>query len=84
MSRSTIKVKETGEVFPKIHKGFDKRRSKFRRKFFGYRKGDGSVPNAVKNEDYINYGYPMEVRHKSEIITKIGKDTLNEMLKDIE
>jgi len=83
MSRSTIK-NNRGETFPKIHKGFDKRRSKFRRKFFGYRKGDGSVPNAVKNEDYINYGYPMEVRHKSEIITKIGKDTLNEMLKEIE
>ena len=83
MSRSTIK-NNIGEIFPKIYKGFDKRRSKFRRKFFGYRKGDGSVPNAVKNEDYINYGYPMEVRHKSEIKKKIDEDQVNEMLKDIE
>ena len=83
MSRSTIK-NNRGEIFPKQYKGFDKRRSKFRRKFFGYRKGDGSVPNAVKNEDYINYGYPMEVRHKSEIKKKIEEDNVNEMLKDIE
>ena len=83
MSRSTIK-NNVGEIFPKIHKGFDKRRSKFRKKFFGWREGDGKSPNAVKGEDFMNYGYPMETRHKSEIITKIGKDTLNEMLKEIE
>jgi hypothetical protein len=81
MSRSTIK-NNRGEIFPKIYKGFDKRRSKFRRKFFGYRKGDGSVPNAVKNEDYINYGYPMEIRHKSEVEKKINDDINKEMLKE--
>jgi len=83
MSRSTIK-NNIGEIFPKIYKGFDKRRSKFRKKFFGFREGDGSDPNAKKGVDFMNYGYPSESRHKSEIITKIGKDTLNEMLKDIE
>jgi hypothetical protein len=83
MSRSTIK-NNRGEIFPKIHKGFDKRRSKFRKKFFGYREGDGSSPNAVKGEDYMNYGYPMDVRHVSEIKKKISDDQIKDMLKDIE
>lgn len=78
MSRTTVTNNRTGEVFPR------KSRRKLKdKKFFGYRYGDATKPNAKKGEDFINDGYPFETRHKSEIITKIGKDVLNEMLKDI-
>ena len=67
MSRSKERYK--GENFPK------KSRRKLKdRKYFGHRKGDGSVPNAVKNEDYINYGWPMDLRGKDVIKLKIQEE----------
>jgi len=87
MSRSTFTVEETGKTFPKQYKrfanGLNKRRSKFVKKFFGWRKGDGSVPNAVKNEDYINYGYPFDVRPKNVIKQHIQDEVTKEQLKEI-
>ena len=82
MSRSTIKNNK-GETFPKQYKGFNKRRSKFRKKFFGFREGDGSDSTAKKGVDFMNYGYPSESRHISEIKKKITDDQTKEMLKEI-
>jgi hypothetical protein len=69
MSRTKERNERTGEYFPK------KSRRKLKdRKYFGHRKGDGSVPNAVKNEDYINYGWPCDLRGKDVIKLKIQNE----------
>jgi hypothetical protein len=76
MSRSKENYK--GETHPK-----KSRRKPKDQKFFGYRKGDGSVPNAVKNEDYTNYGWPADFRDKNVIKMKIqdelDKKEINEI-----
>lgn len=69
MARTTVINERTGEVFPK--RSIRGRRDK---KFFGWREGDGSTLNAVKNEDYMNYGWPNEERHKSVILQKMRDD----------
>jgi hypothetical protein len=75
MSRTTEQNERTGESFPK-----KSRRKPKDKKFFGFREGDGSVPNAVKNENYTNYGWPNESRVKSVIKQKIQDDlTKNEI-----
>ena len=66
MSRTTATNERTGEIFPK-----KSRRGRAEKKFFGWREGDGSDPNAVKNEDFMNYGWPSEGRHKSVILQKM-------------
>jgi hypothetical protein len=78
MARTTVKDKATGQTFPK-----KSRRGRRDKKFFGFRKGDGSVPNAVKNEDYINYGWPSEGRAKSVIKQKIQDELDNKQINEI-
>jgi hypothetical protein len=73
MSRTTEKNERTGQTFPK-----KSRKKPKDKKFFGFRKGDGSVPNAVKDEDYTNYGWPNEGRPKSVIKQKIQDEIDNE------
>jgi len=66
MARTKEFNQRTGEEFPR------KARRKLKdRKYFGTRYGDGSKPNAKKNVDFLNYGYPMELRKKSVIKNKI-------------
>ena len=69
MSRTVVVNELTGKEFPK--KSIRGRKDK---KFFGLREGDGSSPNAVKNEDYMNYGWPNEGRPKSVILQKMRDD----------
>lgn len=84
MSRSKFKSERTGEEYPR--KTDKKRRTKSNDypKFFGYRHGDRSDPQAVKGEDYICYGYPVECRHretiKRHIEEEIGREELDEAL----
>jgi hypothetical protein len=78
MSKSIMSNKKTGQVFPK--KSQKKRKDK---KHFGFRYGDGSNPNSKKGVDFINDGYPLELRHKSTIKQKIMDDLTNEELRDI-
>lgn len=78
MSRTKERNERTGELFPR------KSRRKLKdRKYFGHRKGDGSVPNAVKNEDYTNYGWPSELRRKEVIKQKIQDEIDKEDIKDL-
>jgi hypothetical protein len=54
------------------------------RKFMGHTDGTKTGnPNAIKGEDYIKYGYPHEVRHKSEIKHHIEDDITKEYLKSL-
>jgi hypothetical protein len=80
MSRTTEKIvkKQLGKVVPR------KSRKKLKdRKYFGNRYGDGSTPNAKKGVDFMNDGYPLELRHKSVIKQKIEDELLKEKIKDI-
>ena len=74
MSRTTVTVKQTGEVFPK-----KSRRRHKDQKYFGHRYGEGEGktpvrPEAKKGVDFVMYGYPFELRHKSVIKQKIRDD----------
>ena len=64
MSRTTITDVRTGEEYPQKtdKKRMTKANGKGDKKFFGYRHGDGSDPNAVKGKDFLNYGYPDDLR----------------------
>jgi hypothetical protein len=75
MSRSKENYK--GKIYPK-----KSRRKPKDEKFFGFREGDGSVPNAVKDEDYTNYGWPFETRHKSVIKQKIQDEQTKKEIED--
>jgi len=79
MSKTIEKIvkKQTGKVFPR-----KSRRKPKDKKFFGHRYGDGSTPNAKKGEDFMNDGYPFELRHKSVIKQKIEDDILKEKIID--
>jgi len=78
MSRTTEQNEKTGQKFPK-----KSRRKPKDKKFFGFREGDGSDPNAIKNEDYLNYGWPSEGRVKSVIKQKIQDDITSNELKEL-
>jgi hypothetical protein len=67
MSRSKENYK--GITYPK-----KSRRRPKDKKFFGFREGDGSVPNAEKNKDFMNYGWPFEERPKDVIKQKIQEE----------
>lgn len=72
MSRTTEINEGTGQVFPR------KSRKKAKdKKFFGFRYGDAKRPKAKKGIDFINDGYPFEVRHRSVIKQKIRDDIDN-------
>lgn len=77
MSRTTEQNERTGQLFPK-----KSRRKPKDQKFFGFREGDGSVPNAVKNVDYLNHGWPNEGRVKSVIEQKIMDDLTKKEIED--
>lgn len=86
MARTTVINKRTGEKFPS-KSSKRKYNAKSHKKFMGFREGDRSNPNAKKGEDFVNYGYPFEIRHKSEIkqhiqdeLTKAELDELNKTL----
>jgi hypothetical protein len=73
MSRTKVINKRTGEIFP------DKSRKKLKnKKFFGFKSGNGKGKKGV---DFINYGYPLELRHRSvikqHIQDELTKDELN-------
>jgi len=70
--------KKNGKVFPK--KSQKKHKDK---KFFGFRSGDGSGVGSKKGDDFVNYGYPLELRHKSVIKQKMMDDLTNEELRSI-
>ena len=70
MSRSIIKNK-FGQEFPKQNPKGTRHFNGIVKKFFGWREGDATSPNAIKGVDFINYGYPSERRHKSVIKQKI-------------
>lgn len=78
MSKSIMSNKKTGQVFPK--KSSKKSKNK---KHFGNRYGDGSNPHAKKGVDFINDGYPFELRHKSVIKQKMMDDLTNEELRNL-
>jgi hypothetical protein len=78
MSKSIMSNRKTGQIFPK--KSQKKKKDK---KFFGFKSGDGSGVNSKKGEDFVNYGYPLELRHKSVIKQKIMDDLTNAELNDI-
>lgn len=86
MSRTTVKNPKTGESFPQKS---DKRKYSARnqKKFMGFRNGDGhgspGSPDAKKGKDFVNYGYPMEIRHKSEIRQHIQDELTAKELEDI-
>ena len=61
----------------------DSKRNKKDSKFFGWREGDGSDPNAKKGEDFMNYGYPSEVRHRKVIRRHIEDEITRSELKQI-
>jgi hypothetical protein len=75
----TIEINErTGQVFPR------KSRKKAKdKKFFGYRYGDAKKPKARKGIDFINDGYPFEVRHKSVIKQKIADDQTKKEIENL-
>ncbi len=76
MSRTIVKNRRTGEEFPRKSKGKNGKG----KKFFGFRYGDATDPHAKKGVDFINDGYPFELRHKSVIKQKIADEILEEML----
>lgn len=76
MSRITVINERTGEVFPKKSRGKNGKG----KKYFGERYGNATKPNAVKGVDFINDGYPLELRHKSVIKQKIADDITREEL----
>lgn len=74
MARTIVVNERTGEVFPKK----SRRRSKDH-KYFGHRYGEGEGktpvrPEAKKGVDFVMYGYPFELRHKSVILQKMRDD----------
>ena len=74
MARTTVINERTGEVFPKR----SRRKSKDH-KYFGHRYGEGEGKNPVRPEakkgvDFVMYGYPFELRHKSVILQKMRDD----------
>lgn len=59
------------------------RRKQKDKKFFGFREGSRSRdehPNPKKGIDFINYGWPLELRAKSVIKQKIQDDLDREVL----
>jgi len=83
MSRTTEQNERTGELFPK-----KSRRKPKDQKYFGHRYGEGEGktpvrPEAKKGVDFVMYGYPLELRHKSVIKQKIQDDIDNEQMKEI-
>jgi len=79
MSRTTVKNERTGELFPKKSKGKNGKG----KKFFGFRYGDATKPNSKKGVDFMNHGYPLELRQKSVIKQKIADEITKEMLNEI-
>jgi hypothetical protein len=78
MSKTKEINERTGQTFPR------KSRKKAKdKKFFGHRYGDGSTLNAKKGEDFMNDGYPFELRHKSVIKQKIADEQTKEILNDL-
>ena len=64
MARTYTINERTGERFPQ--KSDKKRKSaKATKKWFGFREGDGSKVNAIKGIDFMNYGYPQDLRCRS-------------------
>jgi hypothetical protein len=78
MSRTIEINKKTGESFPSKTRGKNGKG----KKFFGFRYGNAKSPDAKKGVDFINDGYPMEVRHKSVIKQKIQDNLTKDELND--
>ena len=79
MSRTTTINERTGELFPRKSRGKNGKG----KKFFGFRYGDATKPNAKKGVDFINDGYPLELRHKSVIKQKIQDDLTKKELDNL-
>ena len=80
MARTYTTNEVTGEKFPRKSRGNNGKG----KKFFGFRYGDAKKPNAKKGVDFINDGYPLELRHKSvikqHIQDELTEEELNELL----
>jgi len=75
----TIEINErTGQEFPS-----KSRRKPKDRKFFGHRYGNADKPNAKKGVEFMNEGYPLELRHKSVIKQKIADDVTKEEIENL-
>jgi hypothetical protein len=82
MSRTTVINKRTGETFPK-KSDRHKKSAKIGSKFMGFRNGDrDGNPDAKKGVNFINYGYPMEMRHVSVIKQHIQDEITKEELQN--
>lgn len=79
MSRTTVTNERTGEQFPRKSRGKNGKG----KKYFGERYGDATKPNAKKGIDFINDGYPLELRHKSVIKQKMQDDLTKEELDNL-
>lgn len=80
MSRTKRNYK--GEEYP------DKTRKKWKeKKFMGFREGHNhlsDLSNPKKGVDFINYGWPLELRTKSVIKQKIQDELDNEIMNEYE
>jgi hypothetical protein len=83
MSRTTVTYKKTGKTFPK-KSDRHKKSAKIGSKFMGFRSGDrDGDPHAKKGVDFVNYGYPFDIRHVSVVKQHIQDEVTKEELKDI-
>ena len=76
MSKTIVVNKKTAESFPKKSRGKNGKG----KKFFGFRYGNATDPNSKKSVDFMNYGYPLELRHKSVIKQHIQDEITKEEL----
>lgn len=81
MAHTHTTNERTGEKFPR-KSSKRKYNAKASKKFMGFREGDRSNPNPKKGVDFVNYGYPMEIRHKSVIQRHIQDEISREELND--
>ena len=77
MARTYTINKKTGEKFPRKSRGKNGKG----KKFFGFRYGNANKLNAKKGVDFINDGWPLELRHKSVIEQHIQDEITKEDLK---
>ena len=75
MSRTIVINERTGESFPA------KTRKKWKdKKFFGFKSGN---KKGKKNVDFIQYGYPLELRHRSQIKQHIQDELTKKELNNL-
>ena len=84
MARTTTTNERTGEKVPRKSRGKNGKG----RKYFGHRYGEGEGwmpvrPEAKKGVDFVMYGYPSEVRHKSVIEQHIQDEITKEELEEL-